>query len=618
MEQPPPDSVEAAVGGEDAGERAELLAVTEALADTGGWQYDASTDTLRLTRGACRIHGFEPDATPTIDEVLSTYRPQDRHGLERAVERALVTGAGFEEAARVAAGDGDGRPVRIRGETVREGGETVRVYGAVRDVTDVESRTRTLRNRTAKLRALTSAFPDLAFLLSDRGRILEVFSGDAGTSLLFGEPEEVIGQTIEDRLPEPTGERIRSAIDATLETGDTEAIEYKLERSSRTHWFEARLAPVEGHIEGRDAVAMVTRDVTRRKATEDRLRQRETHLKTAQAVADLGSWVRDVPGDEIWWSDEVYEIFGRPREAGPIDHETFMAYVHPDDREYISREWQTALEGGSYDVEHRILVDGQTKWVRERAQVRRDEEGDPLQAIGIVQDITDQKTYERRLEFQNERLDVFNRILRHDLRNKLNVVHGYAGNLERRLPEDVSVEPVDRIRAAADDLLSTSATLRDLQEAFSDRATERTLDVADVVVRVLGEYRETYPDVTFEADVRDGLTVSCRPTLRVALANLVENAVEYNDAADPRVEVAAHATDGAVVIEVTDNGPGIPESEYEHLTEERNRTPLNHGSGIGLYAAVWTATACGGDIEFDSSESGTAITLRFPAETDDE
>jgi len=133
------------------------------------------------------------------------------------------------------------------------------------------------------------------------------------------------------------------------------------------------------------------------------LRRREAHLRQAQSVANLGSWWTDVESDDLYWSDEVFEIFGLTERDSPLDHEAFMSYVHPDDREFVEENWQAALEGEPYDIEHRVVVDGETKWVREQAEITF-EDGDPIHAVGVVQDLTDRTERQRRLRETNHRL----------------------------------------------------------------------------------------------------------------------------------------------------------------------------------------------------------------------
>lgn len=128
----------------------------------------------------------------------------------------------------------------------------------------------------------------------------------------------------------------------------------------------------------------------------DSLRESEANLKRAQEVAHIGSWYLDVRENRLTWSDEVFRIFAMPFRA-PLTYETFLAAVHPDDRESVERAWKNALSGSAYDIEHRIIVERELRWVRERAELEFDAQGNPLRGIGTVQDITERKLAQERL-----------------------------------------------------------------------------------------------------------------------------------------------------------------------------------------------------------------------------
>ncbi|HEX6736059.1 MAG TPA: PAS domain-containing protein, partial [Azonexus sp.] len=134
-------------------------------------------------------------------------------------------------------------------------------------------------------------------------------------------------------------------------------------------------------------------DISERVRLEQDLRASESSLREAQAIAHLGSWRLDIASGVLRWSDEVHRIFGLPRSTTP-SMEEFAARIHPDDRERVLAEWDAALAGAPYHCVHRIVVDGKLRWVRERAQVRFSATGEPLSAIGTVQDISEQRSVE--------------------------------------------------------------------------------------------------------------------------------------------------------------------------------------------------------------------------------
>ena len=134
-------------------------------------------------------------------------------------------------------------------------------------------------------------------------------------------------------------------------------------------------------------------DMTERKRAEEALLESEATLKRAQELAHIGSWYLDIADNRLSWSDEVYRIFGIPT-GTPLTYEAFLSTIHPDDRENAGKAWAAALHGAPYDIEHRIVTDGTSKWVREMAKVEFDNAGNAVNGIGTVQDITERKRAE--------------------------------------------------------------------------------------------------------------------------------------------------------------------------------------------------------------------------------
>jgi diguanylate cyclase (GGDEF)-like protein/PAS domain S-box-containing protein len=161
--------------------------------------------------------------------------------------------------------------------------------------------------------------------------------------------------------------------------------------------FEVTKVPMrdgEGNVTGLLGIA---RDITERKKHEEELKRKDADLNAAQALAHIGNWRLEMKQNLLEWSEETYRIFGV--EIGtPLSYEVFLSAIHPDDRMKVDQAWQEALRGAAYEIEHRILVNGELKWVREHAQLETDDEGHLLAGVGSVQLITERKLYEERLE----------------------------------------------------------------------------------------------------------------------------------------------------------------------------------------------------------------------------
>ena len=132
-----------------------------------------------------------------------------------------------------------------------------------------------------------------------------------------------------------------------------------------------------------------------KKRAEDALRLSEASLAEAQRIAGLGNWDWDIVTNELLWSDEIFRIFGWEPQAFGATYETFIGFVHPDDKGLVTTAVDEALVNNSYSIDHRIVLpSGEVRYVHEQAEVAYDDSGTPVRMIGTVQDITELKQLE--------------------------------------------------------------------------------------------------------------------------------------------------------------------------------------------------------------------------------
>ena len=227
-----------------------------------------------------------------------------------------------------------------------------------------------------------------------------------------------------------------------------------------------------------------------------------------------------------------------------------------------------------------------------------------------LRDVTERRQRE-------QRLDVLNRTLRHDLRNEANVVLGYAELGQQQHPD---AEWVEAIRSHVSGMVEMSEKVRQIEQALDEEQVEQTtLDVVDVVTAVVETVESDHPDLDIATHTPTAAPVQAIELLDAAIRNAVENAVEHNDNPDPLMDVAVRVTreGDTVAITVRDNGPGIHEDEQAVLLRGRE-TQLDHVSGLGLWMINWIVTRSGGEIEIAANDPrGTVLTIRLPAGGED-
>lgn len=179
---------------------------------------------------------------------------------------------------------------------------------------------------------------------------------------------------------------------AALRSGSVERAEVRGREGTSVEWLELFSHPmIDPETETVTGVVEFVRDITERKRTETELRHRQELLEQTQKMARIGSWVLDIPADELTWSDEVFRIFGLEPQEFPATYEAFLDCVHPEDRELVNDAYLQSIRNDhdSYVVEHRIVrPTGEIRHVVERCIHERNETGEIIRSVGMVQDVT--------------------------------------------------------------------------------------------------------------------------------------------------------------------------------------------------------------------------------------
>ncbi len=149
----------------------------------------------------------------------------------------------------------------------------------------------------------------------------------------------------------------------------------------------------------------VAKDITEQKQAEIELEMAYERLKSAQKMAKLGYWLRDA-GSEIYeWGEETFKIYGLDSKSFNPTKESVTRTVHPEDQHLFEEDFTRSFKSSKvHTIEHRIITSSdEIRWVRQEIKLRQDPEGNPVQLMGTIQDITQQKESELNLRLSNER-----------------------------------------------------------------------------------------------------------------------------------------------------------------------------------------------------------------------
>ncbi|MGB9956435.1 PAS domain-containing sensor histidine kinase [Haloferax prahovense] len=370
----------------------------------------------------------------------------------------------------------------------------------------------------------------------------------------------------------------------------------------------------------------VGRDVTDKKQTHQRLNRAIEHIAETELVSNIGGWELTLETNDLWWTQGTKQIHDVSPEYEPTIEEAFE-FIHPAHRQTIEKAVQQCLKHGEpYGVEIRLITaEGRERWVYCKGD--RVQRGETTVLRGVIQDITDRK-------IRDQRLTVLSRVLRHNIRNSLGVVIGHAELLQEELDTLTPLETylaeaasfsfadsqhsLSKIADNATQLVAMAEDIRQLSRVLERGPVRYYVDVPTVVDRVVCTFADQYPNASIHVESQAIGVKGNDESLRMALTELIENAIVHTHDASPTVEVRMSSVDsGRVRIQVADTGPGLPEMERAVL-EKGTEEPLLHGRGIGLWMVNWLMTQLGGSVSIDENDPrGTVVTLTLPAATSD-
>ncbi len=226
-----------------------------------------------------------------------------------------------------------------------------------------------------------------------------------------------------------------------------------LARDGRRFQIADSAAPIRKKGEAIMGVVLVFRDVTEEYQKDRLLDEHRTRLAKAQEIANLGSWELDIVNQRLYWSDEVYRIFGlAPKEIEP-SYDAFLAMVHPDDREAVNAAYTESVEKNleSYEIEHRVVRrDGVVRVVYEKCEHVRNDEGRIARSVGMVHDITRRRADEKRIAEEKEQLMVTLRsigdgVITTDTRGRVVIINKIAEDLTGWSQEEAAGEPLEEV-----------------------------------------------------------------------------------------------------------------------------------------------------------------------------
>lgn len=436
--------------------------------------------------------------------------------------------------------------------------------------------------------------------------------------------EELLGQSLWECFPAAVGSRVQHKYETAIE--DETTVEFVEYYPPLNRWFEIKAFPFEGGL------SVYFDDVTERMQARESLRRERDFTEAIMNTSVTALLTLDREGHITFANEPAREILDLEEDAVEgLRYEKVGTLYTLDGDEVAEREWPfpRILRTGTPVADARYVLerpDGEQRYIRINGAPLRASDGAVRQVVFSVDDITEQVTYERKLEAAKEEAEQASRLksafltnMSHDVRTPLSSILSLTELLAREAPEACQ-ERIELIERSSYRLLDTIDSVLDLAklETGTVEPDWETVELADELIGTAEIFQPQAQenDLTLRTDVQEPLRAQLDPTMLHRITdNLLSNAIKFTEPGGT-VTLRAVGTKEAVVLEVADTGVGIPDAFRPSLFESFARGDGHQGAegnGLGLAITKRLTEVMGGTIEVESEPGvGTTFTVRLP------
>ena len=352
------------------------------------------------------------------------------------------------------------------------------------------------------------------------------------------------------------------------------------------------------------------------------LKESEESLAEAQRMAHIGNWDWNLVTDEVYWSNEMYHIFGRNSQEIGATYDELLNYIHPNDRDYVDNAIKKGLNGRSLGIDYRIiLANGEECIVHAQSEVIFDEKNIPIRAKGIVQDVTERKKTEKALtNFETAR----KKEIHHRIKNNLQVISSLLDLQAEKFKDREHIKDSEIIEAFRESQ-ERVASIALIHEELHEGERTDTLNISPYIEKLVKNLFQTYrlgnTNVSLKMDLEENifLDMDTAVPLGIIINELISNSLKHAFlGADNgniqikfcREKTGEHKNDrtgskkeefdnSSFILTVLDNGVGIPEG-----------FDLGKPESLGIQLVTILVDQLEGELELKRN-NGTEFTIKF-------
>jgi PAS domain S-box-containing protein len=319
---------------------------------------------------------------------------------------------------------------------------------------------------------------------------------------------------------------------------------------------------------------------------------------TVDTIKDIFYIVGPGGGMQRWNSSVNKETGYSDSEVGSM---SALDFFDKKDKRKISASIGEAISEGYSEVEAELVTKQGEKIPYEFRSGRLTwDDGSIRGIVGVGRNITERKQREKQLT-------IINRMLRHNIRNSMNIILTEA----RQLRDGAAPAVGNRIVQAGKKVIEQSKKARVINSLSVDYDRREVVDVTGIVVEASNKIEGEFTDCGVECTAPQSAEAVAVPQIKDAIEELIENGVSHTQKESATVSVEVDKDGTSTTVTVSDEGPHIPEQEKKALTGELDVDPLNHAEGLGMWMIHWVVETSGGSVSVSRGENGNRITVEL-------
>ncbi len=408
--------------------------------------------------------------------------------------------------------------------------------------------------------------------------------------------------------------------------GNSFSTEAKVVKNGKTKLYQLSFNPILDKNTIVSGCCVRQSDLTQRRKTLKMFKESERKLKEAQQIANMGNWHWDMQKDDIFWSDQLYTIFGQDKDHFETNYASLMGIIHPDDRKLFNDDVDRCIKKRiKHDIVHRIVKkNGELRFIHQKGKAFYDHEGNPIRMAGTAQDVTKTIEANKKIIKQNTELQNFVYVISHNLRrpvSNLLALHSVYNRGINKENDDI----LDKIESSCTAL---DQTIKDLNLSLSLKAITpkefKPIALHEILseVKILLASEITNSQTTIFTKLDNVNLYGVKSYFMNILYNLILNSITYRkEGVRPKITIRLTGSFDWITLSVRDNGIGIdlsPERRKKIFDMYGRLSGKTNGQGLGLYLVKTQVDAMGGDIDAISTKGkGTTFILKFKNRKED-